>query len=965
LAITAVTGLAISGLPNSSAAPQSAATPHQAGDLSGPLSRTAKERPVNFDSRFGTVQSQAAAAAAIVAKRDPSFAAFTKTLGPQAVMDYDGLTATPRNLTRLDGYLTAPSSASATTVAMNYVRDHLADLGLTSADLATFQLRQDYVDIAGIHHISWTQSVRGITVFSNGLKANVSKTGQLISIQGSPISGLAAKAANVAIAPHLSASEARAKAAADVGGRVSPSATISTSTSHLTTWSNRDQAQLVWFMSPQGLQLGWQTYVQAGSTLNYQHVVDAVTGRVLYRHDTTNYERGDALVFENYPGAPAGGRQHVVNFYKAKYLPVAQKTWLRGQDVIAWSDVNDDNEVSPGERTRVPGTVKGATKKLVHFNPLHTLCSKDYVCTWSPKTPYSWRVNRAADVAQGFYYDSKYHDYLRAAPFGFTSKAGNFELRGGDPVLLNDLDGADSANGLPDGGHIDNANMSTPPDGIAPTMQMYLFHFPHTGPIVEPYLATSSTMDPSVILHEYTHGLSNRLVVDAQGNSTLNSIQAGAMGEAWSDYYAMDYLVTKRLTPDSAKDGDVFEGSYLLAGKQPFRTEAIDCPVHTTAVGCTQPSTGQTGGYTYGDFPTIGGAPEVHSSGELWSQTLWSLRDRIGHTQADAIITRAMELSPSDPTMLDLRNAIIQANRIVYAGSKTNQIWRIFADRGMGWYAGTIDAGDAFPKENFHLPPSPETPRSTVVGKVTDGTTGAPLGGALVAITGHGSGFTGDYTAVTNPDGTYTIPDVYIGTYALVRVTAPGYEVIAGPLKVVPGATQANFDPRRDWAAANGGAFIAEHNGPDFSPQCGPVGAIDLSQGVGWGSTTGDDAGDPTNKMIPKYITIKLPSTTKVTSFAVNPSNTCGDAGSASTGKYKIQTSPDGKSWTTTLKGEFTSADRHLNQLEIDKPVSGVNYVKFWMLSPQVPDFEHTCPEGNYSGCQFTDMTEIEVFGTN
>ena len=45
--------------------------------------------------------------------------------------------------------------------------------------------------------------------------------------------------------------------------------------------------------------------------------------------------------------------------------------------------------------------------------------------------------------------------------------------------------------------------------------------------------------------HEYTHGLSNRLVVDADGNSTLNSIQAGAMGEAWSDCYAMDYLVNQ------------------------------------------------------------------------------------------------------------------------------------------------------------------------------------------------------------------------------------------------------------------------------------------------------------------------------------------------------------------------------------------------------------------------------------
>jgi len=960
LAITAAAGLAISGLPNSAA---STAAADRSGDLSE-ANYPVKERPVNYDSRYGRVQGQAAAAASIVASRAPGFASFAQSLGNKSVMDYDGLTGTPRNLGRLDGFLTGPSSAPARSIVMDYVRSHVADLGLSTADLASFHLRRDYVDIAGIHHISWTQSARGITVFSNGLKANVTKSGEIISIQGSPISGLAARAAKVSASPRLSAGEARAAAAADAKGEVRPGTSVTSSSGTLTKWSNHDQAELVWFMAPSGLQLGWSTYVQAGDSRNYQHVIDAATGRVLYRHDTTNFDRGDALVFENYPGAPVGGKQHVVNFYKTKMLQKNQKTWLSGQYVVAWSDVNDDDQVNEGEMVRVPGTVKHATKQLVPFHPFPTLCSKQFVCTWKPKEAYSWKTNRAADVIQGFYYNSIYRNYLNAAPFGFTSRAGNFERRGGDPVLLNDLDGADTAHGLPDGGHIDNANMSTPPDGIPPTMQMYLLHQPGTSPAVEPYVAGSTTFDPSVILHEYTHGLSNRLVVDAQGNSTLNSIQAGAMGEAWSDYYALDYLVTKGLQPDLKKDGDVFEAEYWLAGHGGLRTEPIDCPVETTAKSCLQPSTGQTGGYTYGDFPIIGGAPEVHASGELWSQTLWSLRYRLGHAQTDSIVTRAMELAPNDPSMLDMRNSIIQANLAVYAGSKTNRIWHTFATRGMGWYAGTVDASDAYPKQNFRLPPAPQTPRAEVSGKVTDGITGKPLGGALVAITGHNSGFTGDYTAVTNPDGTYTIPNVYIGTYQLARVTAPGYEVLSGPLKVEQDGTRANFDPRRDWAAQSGGGFVTDFNGPDYSSfGCGPSGSIDLSQGVGWGSTTGDDAGDPTNKMIPKFVEIKLAKAVKVSSFAVNPSNTCGDPGSSSTGKYKIQTSPDGKKWTTALKGEFDSTMRHLNQLSLDKPIGGVKYVKFWMLSPQVPDFHHTCPEGNYGGCQFTDMVEIEVFG--
>ena len=43
---------------------------------------------------------------------------------------------------------------------------------------------------------------------------------------------------------------------------------------------------------------------------------------------------------------------------------------------------------------------------------------------------------------------------------------------------------------------------------------------------------------------------------------------------------------------------------------------------------------------------------------------------------------------------------------------------------------------------------------------------------------------------------------------------------------------------------------------------------------------------------------------------------------------------------------------------------AGVQYVKFWILSPQVPDFANNCPNGPYAGCIFTDMTEIAVYGS-
>ena len=49
--------------------------------------------------------------------------------------------------------------------------------------------------------------------------------------------------------------------------------------------------------------------------------------------------------------------------------------------------------------------------------------------------------------------------------------------------------------------------------------------------------------DASILYHEYTHGLSSRLIHDAAGAGALNPRRPGAMGEGWSDWYAKDFLV--------------------------------------------------------------------------------------------------------------------------------------------------------------------------------------------------------------------------------------------------------------------------------------------------------------------------------------------------------------------------------------------------------------------------------------
>ena len=918
-----------------------------------------------YDARQGSRTQQTAAAQKTLQKGTAAdLKSMRAEVGDDARVSFDPATGTPSNLASDDGYLTGPSTASPSSIVLDYVSSHAADLGLSSADMSTFKLRTSYTDPIGVTHLSWEQVARGIPAFGNGLRAHVDKSGRLIALQGSPIAGLASKAGAAPDAPSLSPTSARSTATRDVGGESpSASATGGKSATKSTTWSNGDKASLVWFVSGSGVKLGWSTYTQSnarsGSPRTYTHVIDSATGRVLYRNNLVDSDKGDAYVYGNYPGATYGGKAKKVNFYSEKWLSKSAP-WLQGKDAYVFSDVNADDIAQASEEGKLP-----AGTKLHRFSKSVDPLCKSHVCTWDPNTPESWTKNMTADSANAFYLASTFHDYLARKPFGFTASAGNFEESGGDPVLLQTLDGADTDSGLPDLNHIDNADMATPPDGTPPTMQMYLWHVPGTTDDEEPYVPTSGAFDASILLHEYTHGLSGRLVVDPTGNSTLNSIQAGAMGEAWSDYYAEDYLVHKGLVIDHSKDGDILEGKYVTAGEG-IRSEAQDCTVHKVSTRCP------AGGYTYGDFPTIGGSPEVHASGEVWAQTLWDIRKKLGHSRAGTLITQAMQLSPEDPTMLDMRNAILQADKVAYKYDDRSDLWKIFAARGMGYFAGTIDGGDTRPAEDFHVPPSRKQPKGTLSGTVTDADTSAPIVGAVVRITGHDSGFIGSFTAVTNGSGQYSIPDVPPGTYKKVVAAAAGYALDVTSVTVASPGSVKDFQLRKDYAASSGGGEVADVNGPDYSDfACGPLQAIDLSQGTGWSSSTGDDDADLATTVIPKAIVVKLSqkidisSSASATAFAVDPTATCGDSESSSTGDYKIEVSPDNATWTTAATGTFTEGDRYsFVNVPSTAAVNGVQYVRFTMLSPQVPDFSTNCPDGPYGGCQYMDMSELEVFGT-
>src|SRR3954469_24580347 len=102
------------------AAPATAA-PHPAPTTA------ATAAPGNYDARHDpALTGTLATRAALLATRPPARTLRTQ-LGDQGIVDIDPLTGTPRQVARLDGFLTGPSRKPAVVVAREYLRAH-ADL---------------------------------------------------------------------------------------------------------------------------------------------------------------------------------------------------------------------------------------------------------------------------------------------------------------------------------------------------------------------------------------------------------------------------------------------------------------------------------------------------------------------------------------------------------------------------------------------------------------------------------------------------------------------------------------------------------------------------------------------------------------------------------------------------------------------------------------------------------------------
>ncbi len=221
-------------------------------------------------------------------------------------------------------------------------------------------------------------------------------------------------------------------------------------------------------------------------------------------------------------------------------------------------------------------------------------------------------------------------------------------------------------------------------------MQMFLMRRVPGAPF---FVSMHSGDDALIVYHEYTHGLVARLNTFPDGTDANVGFQAGAMHEAWADWYGLDKLENDGFVVDSGTVGDVVVAEYWTGGTGPgLRLQAADCRVGVTTPNCASAGFGAgPGGYTFGDMGNTFAFPEVHEDGQIWVQTMWQLRDVLGSAMMEELATRGQELAPNDPSFLDMRNAIIQADVVNNGGANVDALWDVFAERGMGFFASSPD----------------------------------------------------------------------------------------------------------------------------------------------------------------------------------------------------------------------------------------------------------------------------------
>ncbi|SFN71342.1 Por secretion system C-terminal sorting domain-containing protein [Chryseobacterium oleae] len=209
------------------------------------------------------------------------------------------------------------------------------------------------------------------------------------------------------------------------------------------------------------------------------------------------------------------------------------------------------------------------------------------------------------------------------------------------------------------------------------------------------YVYKDGSLDNGILIHEYGHGISNRLTGTGDGclSATTSNEQ---MGEGWSDFFAL------MLTNKPGDNASVPRGVGTFAIEQPTNGAGIRLAKYSPDFAVNNYTYGRTNGMkisiNYFGTPIV--LAHVHNIGFVWATMLWDLHwkyvEKYGYNSdvmADPnsgsarvlqLVVDAIKLQPCNPNFKQGRDAILAADQAKTGGQDKCLIWKVFAKRGLG-----------------------------------------------------------------------------------------------------------------------------------------------------------------------------------------------------------------------------------------------------------------------------------------
>lgn len=696
-------------------------------------------------------------------------------------------------------FLTRGGSGKRSDLLIGFLRHNRELIGLNDQQISDLVVAADYTNPDGnLSYVELDQEINGVPVFRGEVKAGFTRSGEIIRVINNLAPGVGASPVSSDFGEPASAVLAAARNLGQtVSGELvaSPNAEKDGSKVMFLTEPSILAEKMYFPLEPGVVVPTWRVMITSGTSTYY--VITAADGTVFWRKNLTEDQTQPATynvyinpasvinVAENpfplTPGPlnPSLGTQGAAISRTAVTVIGNEPPYSFNQ--LGWitdgNNTTDGNNAQAGLDRKSPNTGNPANPADLDPDGMATGASRVFDFPFSPGDPNNGSGEsplpdgqgpatclaqtdtstpsdfQKAVVTQLFYTVNRYHDELYL--LGFTEAARNFQNVnftgqgvGGDRVSAQ----AQDCSGT------NNANFTTPSDGSRPTMQMYLF----TGPTPD----YDGSLDADVVIHEHTHGLSNRLHGNASGLSTNMS---RGMGEGWSDFYGLSLL---------SQESDPVTGIYAAGGYATFNISAgftgnyyygirryPKAILSVTGGVNNKPHNAYTFSYLNSDCNSrlnttnfaFGRGPvgsticdQVHNVGEIWSTILWEVRAKfvtrlgwaVGNKKMLQLVTDGMKLAPLAPTMLQERDAIIAAAQASSAAPNAaidvRDMWVGFASRGLGVNASIQNIGSGANNtavtDGFLTPNLQQSPALTI-SDVTGNNNGYPEPGETIRLT--------------------------------------------------------------------------------------------------------------------------------------------------------------------------------------------------------------------------------------